>query len=149
MLNNLKYDLRGTYAEETLRANSSKYDRCSGKYCGSWAYETLFLSGGANVLDVVKHPILNESHPDATNNSRDKLNGEYDAGGNLHVMAKLKVTSKDASLEACNSKGLEDSVGNGPTWKHVTSNNLIHHLCRDWLISDGLKHTKRDGQSEC
>jgi len=82
-------DLRGSRTEEVLRTNSSKDNGCSGENRGSWAYETLFLSGCANVLNVVKHPILNESHPDASNNSGDNLNDKHDAGRNFHIMANL------------------------------------------------------------
>ena len=108
-------------------------DRCSGKDHVSWAYKTLFLSGCTDVINVVKHPFLNESNPDASNNSRNNLNHEHDAGRNLYIMAKLQVSSKVTDLVTCDvSKCLEDGVGKGPSWKHVSSNKFIYHCV--WMF---------------
>jgi len=138
-------DLRGSRTKEALRTNSSKDNGCSCKNHGSWAYETLFLSGCANALNVAKHPILNESHPDTSNNSRDNLNNEHDAGRNFHIMANLQVCNKENSLRTCHvSNCLEDGIGNRPPRKYVTSNKFIHHFYANLLAVGGLENGERD-----
>jgi len=106
----------------------------------------LFLLGCANILNVVKHPILNESNPDAGNNRGNNLNGEHDAGRNFHIMPELQVCSKFSSLEICHvSNCFEDHVGNWLPWKHVTCNKFKHHLCGNLLVGDGHKNGERNG----
>ena len=142
-------DLRSARAEEASRTNSPKDDRFSGKNCGLGAYEGMFLSWCANVLDVVKHPILNKSNPDRSNNSRNNLSDEHDPGRDLHVMSKLQTCGKFTGSATCNiSNRLEDGICNGPPWKHVTRDEIIYHGCGDLLVRDGQNHRKRDGQDE-
>ena len=106
--------------------------------------------GCTNVLDVVKHPILNDSNPDATQNASNYLDEKQGVGRNFHVMAKLHSSSKVTGLRSYSVYNcLEHGIGNGPSWKHVTSNKLIHHWCRGWLITDGLKHHNWDGKGRC
>ena len=82
----------------------------------------MFLVGCANVLDVVKHPMLNKSNPEGANNSRNNLSGEHDTGRNLHIMPELQVESKVTGLVICHvSNCFEDHIGNGPPWKDVPS----------------------------
>ena len=64
-------------------------------------------------------------------------------------MAELQVSGEVDGLVACNERNrLEEDIRYGPSWKHVASDKLVHHLCWDLLIGDGLKHGKRDGKNE-
>ena len=64
-------------------------------------------------------------------------------------MAKLQVSRKVTDLVTCDvSKCLEDGVGKGPSWKHVSSNKFIYHWCVDVLGGGGHKHGQRDREYE-
>lgn len=65
-------------------------------------------------------------------------------------MTELQVPSKDDGLSACGGGDcLEDSIGNGLSWKQVATNKLMNHLQGYILIGDGLKYRKGNGKSRC
>jgi len=63
-------------------------------------------------------------------------------------MTELQVSCKVDGLAACNEgNGFEDDIGNGSSWKYVTTDELVHSLRGYLLIGDGLKHRKRNGKN--
>ena len=73
---------------------------------------------------------------------------KHDTGRDLHVVAKLKVTTKADGLRSTDeSVGFEEDVGNGASREHAASNQLMHNLSWDLLIRDGHEHSQRNGKN--
>ena len=101
----------------------------------------------ANVLDVRQHPVLHEGDPDASNGGSDDLDHEHDARRDLHVVAELEISCKaDGLVGDDEADGLEEDVGDGSAWEHVSGDELVHDLRGHLLVGDGLQHSERNGK---
>jgi len=129
--------------KHVLRSKTSPDDGGGEPSHRSRAAEAVLLLGRADIRDIHEHPVLNEGAKDGGDDSSDDLDREHGARGNLHVVAKLEVTSKTNGLGGRDeSDGLEEHVGDGSSREHVSSDEFMEDLGWDLLVRDGLQHGK-------
>lgn len=94
--------------------------------------------GGADSLNVGKHPVEDADLGDGGDERGDDLDGEHDARRDLHVVAELEVGGElDALGGGDVAVGDEDHVGDGAAGKGDAADELADEVDAAVLVGDG------------
>ena len=132
----------------------------------TWTGEVLWLSGLADVGNVVEGIIEDKDLDEAGNSCGHHLGHEHSARGNLHVVAELEVRYKGQGLRHSNiAKGFEARIGvsmqgaeslgkdlhhqgQRTTWLNVTIDKLRQHIQANLVVRHSLDDANRQGEGK-
>lgn len=122
---------------------------CGTEHGGRWANKAVFLTWGAEVLNVGEHPGLHTELHSASNDSGDNLAEEHRTMCDLHVMAELEVARELKRLHHSNiTPCLEHHHRNRAARKGVADDQFRDDVEPNLLVRNGLDHTDRDSIHE-